>query len=105
MSTKKAGGSTRLGRDSISKRLGVKAFGSQFVTAGSILIRQRGTKFHPGANTKQGSDDTIYAVVDGIVEFKKKKTLAFTGNLKKRTYISILPVEYEVEEINEELTN
>ena len=65
MSTKKAAGSTRNGRDSRSKRLGVKAFGSEFVTTGNIIIRQRGSKFHAGANMRVGRDDTLYAVVDG----------------------------------------
>jgi len=69
MATKKAGGSSRNGRDSISKRLGVKRYGGQVVKAGEIIIRQRGTKVHPGANTGLGRDHTIYAKIDGIVKF------------------------------------
>ena len=65
MAHKKAGGSTNNGRDSVSKRLGVKRFGGQAVLAGNILVRQRGTKFHPGTNVKKGKDDTLFAVADG----------------------------------------
>ncbi len=90
MSTSKAGGSTRLGRDSISKRLGVKLFDSQEVKSGNIIVKQRGTKFHPGKNVKIGKDDTLYAVTDGIVRFTKKKEYTFTGKLKKRRYVSVI---------------
>ena len=69
MAHKKGQGSTRNGRDSNAKRLGIKAYGGTFVTAGSIIIRQRGTKFHPGRNVGIGRDDTLFALVDGIVEF------------------------------------
>ena len=69
MATKKSGGSTRNGRDSQSKRLGVKVFGGQFVKSGSIIIRQRGTKFHPGVNVKLGKDHTLYALKNGQVNF------------------------------------
>lgn len=72
MATKKAGGSTRNGRDSEAKRLGVKRFGGQFVTAGNIIVRQRGTKFHPGVNVGLGRDHTIFATADGKVEFVLK---------------------------------
>lgn len=71
MAHKKGSGSTRNGRDSNSKRLGVKRFGGQVVTAGSILIRQRGTKVHPGNNVGRGSDDTLYATIDGVVTFER----------------------------------
>ncbi|QQG46783.1 MAG: 50S ribosomal protein L27 [Candidatus Azosocius agrarius] len=71
MATKKAGGSTRNGRDSKSKRLGVKKFGNEFVIAGNILVRQRGTKFHPGINVGIGKDDTLFAKINGNVNFKK----------------------------------
>lgn len=67
---KKGAGSTRNGRDSHSKRLGVKRFGGEFVRAGSILVRQRGTRVHPGTNVGLGSDDTLFAKVDGYVEFR-----------------------------------
>lgn len=72
MAHKKAGGSTRNGRDSESKRLGVKSFGGQTVTAGSIIIRQRGTRFHPGVNVGLGKDHTLFAKADGIVRFVVK---------------------------------
>jgi large subunit ribosomal protein L27 len=73
MSKTKGGGSTRNGRDSNAQRLGVKAFGGTTVTAGSILIRQRGTRFHPGRNVGLGSDDTLFALVDGTVKFGERK--------------------------------
>lgn len=79
MAQKKAGGSSRNGRDSHSKRLGIKKFGGEFVKSGSIIVKQRGTKFHSGINTKCGRDHTIYAIKTGIVEFKKN------GFYKKRT--------------------
>lgn len=71
MAHKKAGGSTKNGRDSRGKRLGVKKFGGQVVKAGNILVRQRGTTFHPGSNVGLGSDFTLFALTDGIVEFRK----------------------------------
>ena len=71
MAHKKSGGSAKNGRDSISKRLGVKRHDGQVVTAGSILIRQRGTKVHPGRNVKRGGDDTLFALIDGTVRFEK----------------------------------
>ena len=70
MAHKKGVGSSRNGRDSQSKRLGVKAYGGQFVTAGSIIIRQRGTKIHPGQNVGRGKDDTLFSLTDGIVKFE-----------------------------------
>jgi large subunit ribosomal protein L27 len=72
MAHKKGVGSTRNGRDSESKRLGVKMFGGQTVKAGNILVRQRGTKFHPGFNVGKGSDDTLFARIAGIVKFERK---------------------------------
>lgn len=72
MAHKKAGGSTRNGRDSNSKRLGVKRYEGQFVTAGSIIIRQRGTRFKPGQNMGLGKDHTLFALIDGYVEFKDR---------------------------------
>lgn len=71
MAHKKGGGSSRNGRDSNSQRLGVKRFGGQKVLAGSILVRQRGTRMHPGANVGVGSDDTLFALADGIVKFER----------------------------------
>lgn len=73
MAHKKGQGSTKNGRDSNAQRLGVKAFGGQFVTAGSILVRQRGTKFHPGTNVLKGGDDSLFATADGTVKFERRK--------------------------------
>jgi large subunit ribosomal protein L27 len=72
MAHKKGVGSSRNGRDSNSQRLGVKRFGGETVKAGNILVRQRGTKFHPGTNVGKGSDDTLFALVDGVVSFDRK---------------------------------
>jgi len=83
MAHKKAGGSTRNGRDSVSKRLGVKRFGGQEVLAGNILVRQRGTRFHPGTNVGRGKDDTLFATASGTVLFEVKGP-------KNRKYISIV---------------
>ena len=83
MAHKKAGGSTRNGRDSESKRLGVKAFGGQQVTAGSIIVRQRGTKFHAGDNVRLGKDHTLFATADGKVEF-------YVGGPEKRKQVRIV---------------
>jgi large subunit ribosomal protein L27 len=87
MAHKKGVGSSRNGRDSESKRLGIKRFGGQFVRSGNILVRQRGTKFHPGNNVGRGSDDTLFALIDGVVRFERKD--------KIRMKISIYPVEVE----------
>ena len=84
MAHKKAGGSTRNGRDSESKRLGVKRFGGQTVSAGSILIRQRGTRVHPGVNVGCGKDHTLFAKADGVVRFE-------TRGPKNRKYVSVVP--------------
>ena len=85
MAHKKGQGSVKNGRDSESKRLGVKRADGQFVLAGNILVRQRGTKVHPGINVNRGNDDTLYAVVDGTVKFERK------GKDKKQ--VSVYPVE------------
>ncbi|MDO9571290.1 MAG: 50S ribosomal protein L27 [Hydrogenophaga sp.] len=85
MAQKKGGGSTRNGRDSKPKMLGVKAFGGEVVSAGSIIVRQRGTKFHPGTNVGLGKDHTIFATVDGRVSF------AIKGELNRQT-VSITPL-------------
>ncbi|HVL01300.1 MAG TPA: 50S ribosomal protein L27 [Dongiaceae bacterium] len=84
MAHKKAGGSTRNGRDSESKRLGVKRYGGQLVKAGNIIVRQRGTEFHPGKNVGLGKDHTIFAKIEGVVLFEVK------GPKNRRT-ISIVP--------------
>jgi len=91
MAHKQQAGSTSNNRDSKSKRLGVKVFGSERVDAGEILIRQRGTKFHAGKNTKRTADDTIISLVSGVLEFSKKKVTAFTGNLTNRTFVNVIP--------------
>ena len=79
MAHKKAGGSTRNGRDSNSQRRGVKRFGGERVSAGNILVRQLGNKFHPGDNVGQGNDYTLYALVDGVVSFDRKGRLINVG--------------------------
>ena len=83
MATSKSGGSTGNGRESHSKRLGCKRFGGQVVLAGEILVRQRGTKFHPGKNVRRGSDDTLFTVVGGVVKYH--------SGLKGRKFVSVLP--------------
>jgi len=83
MAHKKAGGSTRLGRDSQSKRLGVKIFGGAYATAGAIIVRQRGNKFRPGTNVAQGTDDTLFALKSGTVNFTEKRIVKFTGSKDK----------------------
>jgi len=85
MAHKKAGGSTRNGRDSESKRLGVKMYGGQQVAAGNIIVRQRGTKFHPGTNVGCGRDHTLFAKADGVIEFRAKGP-------KQRKYVNVLAV-------------
>jgi large subunit ribosomal protein L27 len=84
MAQKKGGGSTRNGRDSKPKMLGVKVFGGQAISAGAIIVRQRGTKFHPGTGTGLGKDHTIFATVDGVVDFSVK------GEFNRKT-ISVVP--------------
>lgn len=81
MAHKKGQGSTRNGRDSNSQRLGIKAAGGQFVTTGSVIVRQRGTKWSPAKNVGIGKDDTLFALIDGIVSFRKGK----------KTFVSVLP--------------
>lgn len=91
MAHKKAGGSTQLGRDSISKRLGVKLYEGQYAKQGAIVIRQRGTKFRPGTHVLRGSDDTLFADAPGIVHFSKKKVRKFNGKLEDATFVSVTP--------------
>lgn len=92
MAHKKAGGSTRNGRDSHSQRLGVKRFGGQWVKAGNILVRQRGTKYHPGKFVGLGKDDTLFAKMTGIVKFEIKGP-------QKRCFVSIVPTEEPVQAV------
>ncbi len=89
MAHKKAGGSTSLGRDSQSKRLGVKLFAGEKVKAGGIIIRQRGTKFHPGLNVRRGNDDTLYSVATGVVSFRSIKRRKFDGRLAATKYVDV----------------
>lgn len=84
MAHKKAGGSSRNGRDSKGRRLGVKKFGGEFVIGGNIIVRQRGTKWHPGANVGLGTDHTLYALTEGKIEFRTKAD--------GRSYVSVVPL-------------
>ncbi|MBU2025898.1 MAG: 50S ribosomal protein L27 [Patescibacteria group bacterium] len=90
MAHRKAGGSTSLGRDSISKRLGVKLFDGQRVSAGNIIIRQRGKKYREGKNVKRGADDTLYALISGFIKFNKKKIKKFNGRLEQAIFVHVL---------------
>jgi large subunit ribosomal protein L27 len=83
MASKKAGGSSRNGRDSDGRRLGVKLFGGQAAVAGNIIVRQRGTKFHAGSNVGMGKDHTLFALVNGVIEFSKGR--------KDRSFVSVVP--------------
>lgn len=91
MAHKKGVGSSDNGRDSHSKRLGVKLFGGELARAGNIIVRQRGTKFHPGNNVGLGKDFTIFALTDGTVEFRKRK--------KNRTFVNVLPFEDTITQV------
>jgi large subunit ribosomal protein L27 len=84
MATKKAGGSSRNGRDSAGRRLGVKRYGSEFVEAGNILVRQRGTRFFPGDHVGMGTDHTLFATCEGIVRFRQ--------GFKRRTFVCVDPI-------------
>jgi len=89
MAHKKGVGSSKNGRESASKRLGVKIWGGQYAKAGNIIVRQRGTQHHPGENIGMGKDHTLFALVDGTVQFKKGR--------KDRSYVSVLPVQEKAE--------
>lgn len=91
MAHKKAGGSTRLGRDSRPQYLGTKVGDGQLVPAGAVLVRQRGTKIHPGKNVRRGKDDTLYAVLRGKVKFNRRKRTRFDGTLKMTEFVNIVP--------------
>ena len=91
MAKKKAGGSTSLGRDSISKRLGVKKYAGERVIPGNIIVRQRGSKFRAGENVKEGKDDTLYAATEGKVKFTAKQVRRFTGKLKEVKFVNVVP--------------
>lgn len=89
MAHTKAIGSTKLGRDSISKRLGVKKQNGERISAGQIIIRQRGTKYCPGLNVRRGEDDTLYAARNGVVKFYSKTKTRFDGSRKKATFVRV----------------
>lgn len=89
MATKKAGGSTKNGRDSRSKRLGVKRYGGQAVLAGNILVRQKGTRYYPGGNVGIGKDFTLFALADGNVKFTQKKVRKYDGKVIANTFIHV----------------
>ena len=91
MAHKKAAGSTSLGRESESKRLGVKLTDGEWAKAGAIIIRQRGTKYHPGLNVKKGGDDTLFALKNGLVRFTSKKLRKFDNSLKDCKIVSVIP--------------
>lgn len=93
MAHKKAGGSTSLGRDSQSKRLGVKLFAGQYAQAGAIIVRQRGTKIHAGKNVRRGSDDTLFAAKAGLVSFRQLKKRKFDHSLRLTHYVDVIPVK------------
>jgi len=93
MAHTKAGGSTRLGRDSQSKRLGIKKFGGELVKSGNIIVRQRGSKWKAGQNVGVGKDDTIFAIIDGHIQFEKKNILSFNGKKQQKTIVSVVPIK------------
>jgi len=93
MAHKKAGGSTALGRDSQGQRLGVKVGHGDFATAGSIIVRQRGTPIRAGKNVSRGNDDSLFAMISGIVKFTTRKMRRFTGDIKTARYVSVSPKE------------
>ena len=90
MAHKKAGGSTKNGRDSVAKRLGVKIYGGQACKAGNVLIRQKGTKYRAGDNVGMGNDFTLFALTDGEVKFFRKKVKRFDGRKYERTFVSVV---------------
>lgn len=93
MAHTKAKGATRLGRDSQSKRLGVKRFGGQLVNAGEVLIRQRGSKWYAGKNILRGGDDTLNAKISGVVKFTRKSVRLFDGSREEKTFVNVIALE------------
>lgn len=96
MATKKAGGSTQLGRDSISKRLGVKLYAGQSAKSGNIIVRQRGQEIRAGKNVMEGKDFTLFSTIDGYVRFYNKFTKKFTGKLQKSKFVEVVPEKPKV---------
>ncbi len=93
MAHKKAGGSTALGRDSVSKRLGVKIFGNQAVKTGQVIVRQHGAKYHAGRNVRMGGDSTLYSLANGLVKFQNKMVKKFHGNLRRTRIVNVEPAK------------
>lgn len=93
MAHTKAGGSTRLGRDSQAQRLGVKKFGGELVKSGNIIVRQRGSKWQAGENIGVGKDDTLFAIIDGHIKYEKKAKISFNGQKIEKTIVSVVPVK------------
>lgn len=93
MAHKKAGGSSALGRDSVSKRLGVKLFGGEKTQPGAIIVRQHGSKFRAGKNVRMGKDGTLYALANGNVKFSRKQIKRFTGSLEKTRIVNVVAAE------------
>jgi len=93
MSTSKSTGSSRLGRDSAAKRLGIKIYGGQVAKVGQIIVRQRGTKYLLGKNVKKGSDDTVYAAITGTVRFSAKLKKLFDGRQRRATVVNVEPIK------------
>ncbi len=93
MAHKKAGGSSSNGRDSAGKRLGVKLSDGQYAKSGSIIIRQRGTKVHPGQNVRKGKDDTLFSTITGLVKFSTKKVMKFNNRLVSTKFVSVVTPE------------
>ncbi len=96
MAHRKAGGTTRLGRDSQGQRLGVKRFGGHLVSTGEIVLRQRGAGFHPGPGVSRARNFDLYAVRDGTVSFYVKKVVSFTGRKVQRRFVAVLPSETKI---------
>jgi large subunit ribosomal protein L27 len=103
MAHKKAAGSTSLGRESESKRLGVKLTDGEWAKTGAIIIRQRGTKYHPGLNVKRGGDDTLFAMKGGFVKFTTKKLRKFNNTLKTSKIVNVLP-QTEAQKVEQKAT-
>jgi large subunit ribosomal protein L27 len=93
MAHKKAGGSTALGRDSQGQRLGTKLYAGERAKIGNIIVRQRGTKIRPGLNVRRGSDDTLFAMANGIVKFTDRRVKRFTGEYKLAKFANVIPLE------------
>lgn len=94
MAHTKSGGSTQLGRDSQSKRLGVKLADGEYAHPGQIIVRQRGTKVRPGSNVRRGADDTLYAAAAGIVQFQQRRVASMGQRTQRRTVVNVVPAQH-----------